>query len=133
MESRRFRNVDGFFKVIIDERVFAGGSGPCPPAAPFTDKNALLALFAPRRLAVGLQLSVLFRFVGRLRLCLCVSGRVPDDDSGGCSYARGAGKVSSRNVCMGEKRDLICISSGSRGIGSEELWTRDWRRRTKRE
>jgi len=34
---------------------------------------------------------------------------------------------------MGVKRDLIVISSGSKGIGSEELWTRDWRRRTKRE
>lgn len=52
---------------------------------------------------------------------------------GGMANDSGAGKVNSRRLSTGEKRDFHFISSGSTGIGAEELCTRDCRRRTKRE
>lgn len=45
---------------------------------------------------------------------------------------KGAGKVNSRKPPF-PKREWGCCSSGSSDTGREELWTRDWRRRTKRE
>lgn len=51
----------------------------------------------------------------------------------GAANDSGAGNVNSRRLSTGEKRDFHLISSGSIGMGANELCTRDCRRRTKRE
>ena len=72
----------------------------------------------------------------RYRACL-VNLEGPASAVGGAEEGTandsGAGKVNSRRLSTGEKRDFHFISSGSIGMGADELCTRDCRRRTKRE